>query len=109
MMVESAGSCFIRLSRIRSYQSWPAMAPGVALIVMLVVGHQDRVIDDVGIGPVGPVIVVKGDGLGDDPVMRRESRRQARQEILQILVRGRRHFLEVDGHALELVGGDKAR
>ena len=87
MMVESAGSCCIRLSRVRSYQSWPGDRARRAMIVALVIGHQDRVVDDVGIGLIGPVVVVERRGLGDDPVMRREGRRQARQEILQILVR----------------------
>ncbi len=82
-------------------------ASGRAGIVMLVIGHQQHVIDDMGVVGVRQVLIIERNGQHDDPSMRQEGLRKLLEEFLDRAMVSGRDLLEIDRHALQLVGADK--
>ena len=79
---------------MRSYQSSPAMGPGGDAVIGFVIGHQHRVIDDVGIGLVRPAASSsKGAAWAMIQPCGAKACRHFRQEGFQILVIGGLHIL----------------
>ena len=81
----------------------PGDAARMTLGPMLVVGHKQHEIDEIGVGRVRPAIVIKRNGEHDGIVVRGKGDIQFGEEGLQVLLGPRWYLLEVHGHSLELV------
>ena len=80
---------------------------GAAFGPMLVIGHQDQVVSDRGVGFVIPIDIVVGHGEAQGQPERLEGGHHLLEERLEVALCGRGHFFEVDRQALEFVGGDE--
>ena len=76
----------------------------LALLEVLVVGHEDLIVGGGGVAAIGPVGIVERRRDSDQPSVRRKRRAQLVQERQEVPMRVFRHFLEIDHEALRGVG-----
>ena len=68
----------------------------LALLEVLVVGHEDLIVGRCGVAAIGPVGIVERRRDSDEPTVRRERRAQLAQEGQKVPMRVLRDFLEID-------------